>query len=125
MHMHSLLQTQAHSAEAHTSGAPACCGADCQTAAPKSLSEGFEAGLNGNCSPASAAAAAAAHLPLLLLLWLLLCAACLRFKELRDYVLARRDALGGGSSGKGKEPSIMDLDLDDATALKKSGKGFA
>jgi hypothetical protein len=40
-------------------------------------------------------------------------------------VLARRDALGGGSSGKGKEPSIMDLDLDDATALKKSGKGFA
>lgn len=47
-----------------------------------------------------------------------------RFKELRDYVLARRDALGGGS-GKSKEPSIMDLDLDDATALKKSGKGFA
>lgn len=48
-----------------------------------------------------------------------------KFKELRDYVLARRDALGGGPSGKGKEPSIMDLDLDDATALKKSGKGFA
>lgn len=50
-----------------------------------------------------------------------------RFKELRDYVLARRDALGGGGGSKGatKEPSIMDLDLDDATALKKSGKGFA
>lgn len=51
------------------------------------------------------------------------CAHLGRFKELRDYVLARRDALGGGS--KGKQPSIMDLDLDDATALKKSGKGFA
>lgn len=45
-----------------------------------------------------------------------------RFKELRDYVLSRRDALGGGPS---KEPSIMNLDLDDAEALKKSGKGFA
>ena len=48
-----------------------------------------------------------------------------RFKELRDYVLARRDALGGGARGPGKAPSMMDLDLDDATALKKSGKGFA
>lgn len=49
-----------------------------------------------------------------------------KFKELRDYVLARRDALGGGSGkGKNKEAAMMDLDLDDATALKKSGKGFA
>jgi hypothetical protein len=41
-------------------------------------------------------------------------------------VLARRDALGGGSGkGKNKEAAMMDLDLDDATALKKSGKGFA
>jgi hypothetical protein len=53
------------------------------------------------------------------------CCCCFRFKELRDYVLARRDALGGGPKGPGKQPSIMDLDLDDATALKKSGKGFA
>jgi len=44
-----------------------------------------------------------------------------RFKELRDYVLARREALG---AGPGKEPSMMDLDMDDAEALKKS-KGFA
>lgn len=57
----------------------------------------------------------------------LCCCCCLhhRFKELRDYVLARRDALGGGARGPGKAPSMMDLDLDDATALKKSGKGFA
>lgn len=43
-------------------------------------------------------------------------------------MLARRDALGGGSGkgkGKSREASMMDLDLDDATALKKSGKGFA
>lgn len=49
------------------------------------------------------------------------CCTC-RFKELRDYVLARRDALGGGSP---KNPSIMDLDVDDEVALRKSGKGFA
>ena len=55
------------------------------------------------------------------LLFLRLCAC--RFKELRDYVLARRDALGGGKSSK--EPSMMNLDIDDAEALKKSGKGFA
>lgn len=40
-------------------------------------------------------------------------------------MLARRDALGGGPR---KNPSIMDLDIDDDKALNKSGgsgKGFA
>eukprot|EP00878_Enallax_costatus_P043585 GHUV01051610.1.p1 GENE.GHUV01051610.1~~GHUV01051610.1.p1 ORF type:complete len:154 (+),score=26.57 GHUV01051610.1:45-506(+) len=45
-----------------------------------------------------------------------------KFKELRDYILARREALGGGQP---KNPSIMHLDIDDDVALKKSGKGFA
>eukprot|EP00879_Flechtneria_rotunda_P009265 GHRR01009699.1.p1 GENE.GHRR01009699.1~~GHRR01009699.1.p1 ORF type:complete len:245 (+),score=70.96 GHRR01009699.1:688-1422(+) len=45
-----------------------------------------------------------------------------KFKELKEYVLARRDALGGGP---GKQPSIMDLDMDDDEAMKKSRKGFA
>eukprot|EP00775_Hariotina_reticulata_P005958 gene5958-6197_t len=45
-----------------------------------------------------------------------------KFKELRDYVLARRDALGGGPRSS-KTPSMMDLDLDDDEAMKK--KGFA
>jgi hypothetical protein len=47
-----------------------------------------------------------------------------RFKELREYVLARRDALGGGPKNP-KNPKIMDLDIDDDAALGKSGKGFA
>jgi hypothetical protein len=51
-----------------------------------------------------------------------LSACCCRFKELRDYVLARRDALGGGRR-ENKTPSIMDLDMDDDEAMKK--KGFA
>eukprot|EP00877_Chromochloris_zofingiensis_P005877 jgi/Chrzof1/1542/Cz10g11220.t1 len=49
-----------------------------------------------------------------------------RFKELKNYVLERRDALGGGPP---KEPSIMNLDDDDddSTVQKTSGskKGFA
>jgi hypothetical protein len=49
---------------------------------------------------------------------------CCRFKELREYVLARRDALGGGPKNP-KNPKIMDLDIDDDAALGKSGKGFA
>jgi hypothetical protein len=52
------------------------------------------------------------------------------FKELRDYVLSRRDALGGGPprgdrGSSSKVPSIMDLDMDDAEAMKRNGKGFA
>jgi hypothetical protein len=47
-----------------------------------------------------------------------------RFKELREYVLARRDALGGGPRNP-KNPKIMDLDIDDDAALGKGGKGFA
>lgn len=46
-----------------------------------------------------------------------------RFKELKDYVLARRDALGGGRR-KGGSPAITDLDMDDDEAMRKS-KGFA
>jgi hypothetical protein len=49
---------------------------------------------------------------------LLLC----RYKELKDYILQRRDALGGGPT---KNPSMMDLDLDDDVALNKKKKGFA
>ncbi|KAF8055742.1 hypothetical protein HT031_006646 [Scenedesmus sp. PABB004] len=52
-----------------------------------------------------------------------------KFKELKEYVLARRDALGGGprgGKGSGGAAALMDLDLDDAEALKRgSGKGFA
>uniref|UniRef100_A0A383VHW1 YdbS-like PH domain-containing protein n=1 Tax=Tetradesmus obliquus TaxID=3088 RepID=A0A383VHW1_TETOB len=47
-----------------------------------------------------------------------------KFKELKEYVLARRDALGGGPKNP-KGPRIMDLDLDDDTAMGKGGKGFA
>lgn len=40
-------------------------------------------------------------------------------------MLLRRDALGGGPKNP-KGPRIMDLDLDDDTAMGKgSGKGFA
>ena len=56
-----------------------------------------------------------------------------RYKELKDYILARRDALGGKPSetvvaaGSG---GIMDLDADDDVALGKvkagsGGKGFS
>ena len=52
------------------------------------------------------------------------------YKELKDYILARRDALGGKpvaatvASGSG---GIMDLDADDDVAMGKvgGGKGFS
>jgi hypothetical protein len=48
-----------------------------------------------------------------------------RYKELRDYILARRDALGGGPT---KKSSGGDLDADELLGLKKpkkDSKGFA
>jgi len=45
-----------------------------------------------------------------------------KYRELKDYILQRRDALGGGPK---KNPSMMDLDLDDDVALNKKKKGFA
>jgi hypothetical protein len=44
-------------------------------------------------------------------------------------VLARAESMGGGppksQKGNNKIPSMMDLDMDDAEAMKKGGKGFA